>query len=180
MIKSNLNFSSVVNNENLVPITTLEVIKKLEDPSKILVAEIDPEYSGGFELCERYQIDSRYGINCLVAEAKRNNIKTYCALLVPVGYKYNMSSVVRKQLNARMVSVAPLDYVIEQTKMEFGSITPIGLPNEWHIFIDPLTLKEEYIIIGGGFKTSKLMIPSKLLLQLPNAMILEGLAKENN
>jgi len=79
-----------------------------------------------------------------------------------------------------MVSVVPLDYVIEKTKMEFGSITPVGIPSNWQIFIDPLILNEEYIIIGGGLIKSIIVISSKLLLQLPNAIVLDGLAKENN
>jgi len=41
-----------------------------------------------------------------------------------------------------MVSVVPLDYVIEKIKMEFGSITPVGIPSDWQIFIDPLILNE--------------------------------------
>ena len=32
-----------------------------------------------------------------------------------IGYKYNMGSVVRKYTNSRVVSVAPLDYVLEKT-----------------------------------------------------------------
>ncbi len=41
-----------------------------------------------------------------------------------------------------MVSVAPLEYVLEKTEMEYGSITPIGLPIEWEILVDSL-IKEK-------------------------------------
>ncbi len=61
---------------------------------------------------------------------KANKIKSYVALLVPTGYKHNMSPTVRKYTNSRMVSVAPFEYVLEQTQMEYGSINPIGLPQE--------------------------------------------------
>lgn len=89
-----------------------------------------------------------------------------------------MSSTVRKHTNSRMVSVAPLEFVLEATKMEHGSINPIGLPNDWKIFIDPKVLEVSRIICGSGKKISKLSLPSKYLLKLPNVEILDDLAKE--
>ncbi len=77
-----------------------------------------------------------------------------------------------------MVSVAPLEYVLEQTKMEYGSINPIGLPQEWKIFIDPKVMEVDRIICGSGLQKSKLSLPSKYLLKLNNVEILENLAKE--
>jgi len=175
-----LDFKPVIQNKELVPTKIFEIVSNWngeEDKTEFLVAEIDPEFAGGIELCEKYNVDPKYGANCLVVDGIRGDSHTYAILLVPVGYKYNMSYVVRKELNARMVSVAPLDYVLEKSGMEYGSITPIGLPEEWDLFIDPLVLENERIIIGGGYKKSKLSIPSKALLSLPNAKVLEGLAK---
>ena len=88
-----------------------------------------------------------------------------------------MSSTVRKHTNSRMVSVAPLDYVLEETKMEYGSINPIGLPEEWKIFVDPKVFENDKIICGSGLQKSKLLLPSKFLLKLKNVEILENLAK---
>lgn len=120
------------------------------------------------------------GINCLIVEGVRGGKKKVAALLVPVGYKYDMNSTVRKALDARMVSVASLDFVLKETNMEYGSITPIGLPKDWLIFIDPLVLENEDIIIGGGLKKSKIKVPTSILLSFPNVKVLEGLAKPIN
>lgn len=150
-----------------------------KEKKDFLVAEIDSEYASGFELCNKYNIDQKYGANCLIVSGIRGDKKTVVALLVPVGYKYNMSSVVRKEINARIVSVAPLEEVLKATNMEYGSITPLTLPKEWQIFIDPLVMQNDKVIIGGGLKKSKILIPTSLLLSLPNSKVLEGLAKEN-
>lgn len=177
----NLVFSPVIENRNCVPDTVYNAICNWSGKcpkDSFLVAEIDSNYAGGQELCEHYEIDPKIGANCLVVEGKRNNAITYAVCLVPVGYRYNMSSVVRKAMNARQVSVAPLDFVLEKSKMEFGSITPIGLPEEWTLYIDPLVLKNERIIIGGGYVNSKLSILSRALLEMPNAIELDGVAKE--
>lgn len=175
-----LEFKLVIDNKNLVPSVIYNAVKELNinDQKEILVAEIDPNYAGGLDLCNKYNIDLKLGANCLIAEGIRKDQKTIVALLVPVGYKYDMNKTVRKALDARMVSASPLDFVLKETKMEYGSITPIGLPKDWLIFVDPLVLKNEQVIIGGGLKTSKISIPTSILLKLPNIQILEGLAKE--
>lgn len=180
-MKSTLNFKKVANNKELVSKATYDCINNTftkEEIDNILVAEIDPQFMDGIKLCEHYNIDIKTGANCLICECKRGENKSYAALLVPTGYRYNMSSTVRKYTNSRMVSVAPLEYVLEETKMEYGSINPIGLPNEWKIFIDPKVIKEERIICGSGLQNSKLSLPSKYLLKLNNVEILEDLAKD--
>lgn len=176
-----LDFKKVLDNKNLVAESTYNCIDKLfskEEKNEFLVAEIEPEYMDGIKLCEHYNIDTKEGANCLICECKRCENKSYVALLVPTGYRYNMSSTVRKYTNSRMVSVAPLDYVLEKTKMEYGSINPIGLPEDWKLFIDPKVLEVERIVCGSGLQKSKISLPSKYLLKLNNVEILENLAKE--
>lgn len=176
-----LTFNPVLENPQLVPISVYNAIQNTKwsyNKEDFFVAEIDPQYAGGKELCDKYHIDSEKGANCLIVNGIRGKNRTYAACVVPVGYRYDMSGVVRKALNARQVSVAPLEVVLDLTQMEYGSITPIGLPKEWFVFIDPAVLKHKYIIVGGGFVKSKLCIPSFALLNIPNASILEGLAKK--
>lgn len=180
-MNSKLKFKNVMDNRNLVAESTYNCIESTfskDEKKNIMVAEINPEYMDGIKLCEHYNVDIKMGANCLVCECKRGENINYVALLVPTGYRYNMSSTVRKYTNSRMVSVAPLEYVLEKTKMEYGSINPVGLPNEWKIFIDPKVLEVERIICGSGLQKSKISLPSKYLLKLNNVEILENLAKK--
>jgi prolyl-tRNA editing enzyme YbaK/EbsC (Cys-tRNA(Pro) deacylase) len=87
-----------------------------------------------------------------------------------------MNKIVRKQLNARRISLAKVEEVIEKTGMEYGSITPLGLPNSWPVLIDSRILLQEKIIIGSGKLQSKICLPTDLLVKLTNASIIEGLA----
>ncbi len=176
----NLEFSPIIENKNIVPRCIYDFVSNWnnEEKNNILVAKINPEFADGNKLCEQYDINKKIGFNCLIVECKRNDIVKYCALVVPIGYKYNMGSVVRKYTNSRVVSVASLEYVLEKTGMEYGSITPIGLPNDWMILVDPLIKEQEQIIIGGGLVTSKISLPTELFLKLPNVQILEGIAKQ--
>ena len=176
-----LKFNKVTENKNLVANSTYNSIINTfneDEQDNILVSEIDQNYMDGNLLCEHYGVDPNTGVNCLICECKRGDIKSYVALLVPVGYIYSMNKTVRKYTNSRMVSVAPIDFVLDKTGMEYGSINPIGLPKEWKIFIDPKVLEVERIICGSGVQKSKLSLPSKYLLKLDNAEILNDLAIE--
>ena len=61
--------------------------------------------------------------------------------------------------------------------MEFGSITPLGLPNDWFILADASIFEQTDVIIGGGLVKSKLQIATKDLKQIPNLIVVENLAK---
>ncbi|MBR1884427.1 MAG: proline--tRNA ligase, partial [Clostridia bacterium] len=56
--------------------------------------------------------------------------------------------------------------------------TPIGLPKDWMILVDPLIKEQEQIIIGGGLVNSKISLPTELFLKIPNVEIVDGVAKE--
>ena len=176
----NLEFKPIIENKDLVPTCIYNFVSTWNEEFKnsFLVAKIDSKYADGEKLCDKYKIDRKIGFNCLIVECKRNGIIKYCALIVPIGYKYNMGSVVRKHMNSRVVSVAPLDFVLEKTNMEYGSITPIGLPSDWKILVDSLIKEQTNIIIGGGLVNSKISLPTSIFLKLPNVEILEGIAKE--
>ncbi|MDK4679238.1 YbaK/EbsC family protein [Kingella negevensis] len=53
-------------------------------------------------------------------------------------------------MDAKKVSFAPLPEVIAATGMEFGSITPVGLPENWAVLIDSSVLQLENVMISGG------------------------------
>lgn len=72
--------------------------------------------------------------------------------------------------------MAPLDEILQETGMEYGSITPVGLPNSWRILIDSRLMDREKIIVGGGKQISKLLVPTVALKDLSNAEVVEGLA----
>ena len=61
--------------------------------------------------------------------------------------------------------------------MEYGSITPIGLPEHYMILVDEEVMKQEEVIVGG-LVNSKLLVPSKLFREMKNCLLIEGLAKE--
>lgn len=115
---------------------------------------------------------------CVIVEGIRNDKRTLAACVALVGYQMDFNGIIRKTLNARRVSVAPLSLVLQETNMEYGSITPFGLPQHWPILLDARVLDAPRIVIGSGLIKSKLSLPSKALASLPGAITLEGLASK--
>ena len=162
---------------NLLSPAVYHNILKLND-KRIMAAQIDPEYADGLLLHEKYATPLEAELNCLIIEGKRNDISSYAAVLLPYGRKMNTNSILRQAMGAKKVSFAPLDYVLENTDMEYGSISPLGIPENWKLLIAEEVFAVENIIIGGGLVISKVFMPSALLKDLDNVEILQGLIKE--
>jgi prolyl-tRNA editing enzyme YbaK/EbsC (Cys-tRNA(Pro) deacylase) len=60
--------------------------------------------------------------------------------------------------------------------MEYGGITPIGIPASWPLLVDAGAAATERVIIGSGIRASKLVMPGALLAALPRAEVLQNLA----
>ncbi len=174
-MKEHLHFKALKDHPELVSTSVYKMAGSAQD---VLVGEIDPQYMNGTALSDHYDVDVTEGINCIVVRGKREGEKVTAAILVPVGFRADLNRIVPERLEVKKVSMAPLEEVIEETGMEYGSITPIGLPDSWKILIDSRILLKETIIIGGGKQISKLRVPVAFLQQLPQVEVVEGLAKQ--
>ncbi len=178
-----LHFLPAINKPDLISSCVYTLLKNdqgLFHAEGILVAEIDPHYAGGTDFCKRYSITENEGANCVIVEGIRNDKHTLAACVALVGYQMNFNGIIRKTLNARRVSVAPLPLVLHESKMEYGSITPFGLPAHWPILLDSRILNTPRIVIGSGLIKSKLFLPSGTLANLPGAIVIEGLASKKD
>ncbi|MDQ1604525.1 MAG: hypothetical protein QOE01_2370, partial [Actinomycetota bacterium] len=88
----------------------------------------------------------------------------------------DVNGVVRRRLAARKASFAPMDQAVEQTGMEYGGITPIGLPPDWPIIIDAAVVAKPLVVVGSGVRRSKIVLPGAALADLPGADVVDGLA----
>jgi prolyl-tRNA editing enzyme YbaK/EbsC (Cys-tRNA(Pro) deacylase) len=108
----------------------------------------------------------------VVVEARRADRAWFAACLVLATTRADVNGVVRKHLGARKISFAPMDSAVSITGMEYGGITPVGLPEDWPILVDVNVIDQERVIIGSGIRGSKLLAATELLTSLPNAEVL--------
>ncbi|HEY5695508.1 MAG TPA: YbaK/EbsC family protein [Candidatus Saccharimonadales bacterium] len=141
--------------------------------SNIWVSEIDPTLADTAAFCEYYAIGMDVSANCVVVEARRADKTWYAACLVLATTRADVNGVVRRELDARKISFAPMDVATTLTNMEYGGITPIGLPADWPILIDTSVMKHDRVIIGSGIRGSKILVAPDILATLPNAKVME-------
>jgi prolyl-tRNA editing enzyme YbaK/EbsC (Cys-tRNA(Pro) deacylase) len=53
--------------------------------------------------------------------------------------------------------------------MEYGGITPVGLPAGWPILVDVAVAASAWVVIGSGIRGSKILIPGAAIATLPRA-----------
>ncbi|MFC9653849.1 MULTISPECIES: YbaK/EbsC family protein [unclassified Streptomyces] len=116
-----------------------------------------------------------HSANCVVVAGKRGGESTLAACVVLSRTRVDVNGAVRRQLGARKASFAAMDTAVGETGMEYGGITPIGLPASWPLLVDPAVLDTEWVLIGSGRRRGKLIVPGKIFGSLPGAVVLEGL-----
>jgi prolyl-tRNA editing enzyme YbaK/EbsC (Cys-tRNA(Pro) deacylase) len=146
-----------------------------EADGEVEVAEIDPGLADTAAFCEHYGIPPEESANCVIIAAKRGGETSYAACMVTAVTRADVNGVVRRRLGARKASFAPVDDVLAATGMEYGGITPVGLPPGWPVLVDSAVARQPRVIIGSGIRGSKLRLPGRLLAGLPAAEVIDGL-----
>jgi prolyl-tRNA editing enzyme YbaK/EbsC (Cys-tRNA(Pro) deacylase) len=138
----------------------------------VLVAAIDPSVADTAAFCERYDVGLDVSANCVVVAGRRGGDTTLAACLVLATDRADVNGVVRRRIDARKASFASMEVAVAETGMEYGGITPIGLPAGWPILVDERVNATDHVIIGSGVRRSKLVVPGALLAQLPGAEVI--------
>jgi prolyl-tRNA editing enzyme YbaK/EbsC (Cys-tRNA(Pro) deacylase) len=167
-----LQFTDISDNLELVPSVVSDAITK-NNLANVLVSKIDPTLADTAAFCEAYDIGMEVSANCVVVEAKRSDRTWYAACIILATNRADIIGIVRKHLDARKISFAPMDLAVSMTGMEYGGITPIGLPQDWTIIIDSRVNDSDKVIVGSGLRGSKLLIPGSLIASLPNSVVLD-------
>jgi prolyl-tRNA editing enzyme YbaK/EbsC (Cys-tRNA(Pro) deacylase) len=141
------------------------------------VAEIDPALADTEALCSHYDVALDQCANCVVVAGRRGEQVTYAACVILATTRADVNGLVRRHLNARKASFAPLDQVQAETGMEYGGITPVGLPG-WAVLVSDEVAAHPAAVVGSGVRHSKLRLPGSALAALPGAEVLPGLAVE--
>ena len=166
-------------NAELLAAPVLAALQRLDVASarSVGVAAIDPALADTAEFCARYGVAPEASANCVVIRGRRGGEVRFAACVVLATTRADVNGVVRRRLDARTASFAPMDEAVALTGMEYGGITPIGLPDDWPILIDAAVADTTEVVIGSGVRGSKLFLPGSLLSALRHAEVIEGLAR---
>lgn len=139
------------------------------------VVPCDPALADTAEFCAAYGYGLDRSANAIVVVGK-SEPRVYAACLVLATTRLDVNGVVRRRLGARKASFASAEETVELTGMQIGGVTPYGLPAGLALWIDGRIMGCEQIIVGGGSRDRKLLVPPASLAALPGAEVVDGLA----
>jgi prolyl-tRNA editing enzyme YbaK/EbsC (Cys-tRNA(Pro) deacylase) len=166
----------VLDHLDLVGVPVAELLKRWEHADQVGVVPIDPEFSETSATVEVYGVPWESGANCVVVMGKREGQERTAACVVRGDTRADVNNRVKRILDVRKCSFLDHDRAVSESGMEYGGITPIGVPEEWRLLVDARVPEIETVLIGSGIRGSKLILPGRLLAQLPGAEVVEDLA----
>lgn len=140
------------------------------------IVPCDPELADTAAFCEAYGYRLDQSANAIVVVGK-SDPRVYVACLVLATTRLDVNGVVRRRLGVKKASFASGDETVELTGMMIGGVTPYGLPPGLPIWIDQRIMSVPHVIVGGGSRDRKLLVPPQSLANLPAAEIVPDLAK---
>ena len=149
------------------------VVAALATTPSARVAPIDADLADTAAFCAAYDVAMESSANCVVVAGKRGGEVRYAAVVVLASMRADINGAVRRHLDVRKISFAPMDLAVSLTGMEYGGITPIGLPDAWPVLVDEAVLAAGDVVIGSGIRASKVLLPARELAALPAAEVLD-------
>lgn len=140
------------------------------------VIECDPALADTAEFCEEYGYAAEDSANAIVVAGKGDPM-VFAMCLVLAHTRLDVNKVVRKKLEVRKASFASAEQTMELTGMEIGGVTPFGTSIELPLYVDSRVMEREKLIIGGGSRDRKLLVPPATLAGHPFVEVVEDLAK---
>jgi prolyl-tRNA editing enzyme YbaK/EbsC (Cys-tRNA(Pro) deacylase) len=158
-----------------IDLTVQQQLDRLDVPYEIFPC--DPALADTANFCAAYGFKPEDSANTILVIGK-SDPPVYAACVVLSNTRLDVNRVVRQRLGTRKASFAPAEETRAITGMEIGGVTVFGLPSELSIWVDSRVVTRERIVLGGGNRSTKVIAAPEILLKLPHAEVVEGLATE--
>jgi prolyl-tRNA editing enzyme YbaK/EbsC (Cys-tRNA(Pro) deacylase) len=167
----------VLSHPELLAPSVFAALRDWQHAHEIALVEIDPELADTAAMSQAYDVPLGSGANCVVVMGRRDGAERVAACVVRADTRADVNNLVKRTLDVRKASFLPIDRAVGESGMEYGGITPVGLPEPWRVLVDAACLDIDAAVIGSGVRRSKLVVPGRLLGDLPRAEVLAGLGR---
>lgn len=135
------------------------------------VVAIDPDLADTAALTGAYGLPEEASANCVVVLGRRGEDERLAACVALADSRVDVNKAVRRRLDVRKCSFAPQERAVGETAMEYGGITPVGVPAGWPVLVDRRVTESAWVVLGSGLRRSKLVLPGPALADLPGAEV---------
>ncbi|MDR2253996.1 MAG: hypothetical protein LBD97_09125 [Bifidobacteriaceae bacterium] len=167
---------------DMVPARVATALREWADadprvPAGVGVTAVDPADSDTATLVGKFALSWDTAANCVLVAGKRQGQERVAAALVRADTKADVNGAIRRLLDVRKASFLPTEQAVDASGMEYGGITPVGVPATWRILIDERLTRGGDVLIGAGVRSAKLAVPGELLVSLPRAELIPDLGR---
>jgi prolyl-tRNA editing enzyme YbaK/EbsC (Cys-tRNA(Pro) deacylase) len=139
--------------------------------------ECDPALADTAAFVAAYGVPPERSANTILVASKGAE-PTYVACVLLATTSLDVNNAVRREMGVRKASFARAEPVMELTGMEIGGVTPFGLPAGLPVLVDSRVMEPDWVVLGGGNRSSKLRVAPDVLRRVPGLRVVEGLAVE--
>jgi prolyl-tRNA editing enzyme YbaK/EbsC (Cys-tRNA(Pro) deacylase) len=133
----------------------------------VIVFPVPDQYADTAAFCEHFKCSMDDSANTLILKFTKEGGEHYAAVVALGSRRLDVNGLVRRYLGAQRLTFAKRDVATEMTQMEFGGITAFGLPRTMRILVDEPVMQRAHVVMGAGFRRTKLFLAPALLQSLP-------------
>jgi prolyl-tRNA editing enzyme YbaK/EbsC (Cys-tRNA(Pro) deacylase) len=141
------------------------------------IMTIDPDFADTARFCERYGIPLENSANTIIVAGKKEP-RQYCACVVKATTKLDVNHAVRKLMNVSRLSFATAEETQALTGMMIGGVTIFALPADLAVYVDERLMALDWVILGGGSRSTKIKTAPEVFRRLRNTTIVPSLATD--
>jgi prolyl-tRNA editing enzyme YbaK/EbsC (Cys-tRNA(Pro) deacylase) len=167
----------VLDHPDLVAPPVAAVLASWPAADRAAVVRIDPDLADTAAMTAAYDLPLTASGNCVVVSGRRGGEERTAACVVRADTRADVNNLVRRLLDVRKATFLSMERAVEESGMEHGGITPVGLPEGWRLMVDARLLDEPVVILGSGVRRSKLLLPGCTLADLPGAELVADLGR---
>jgi prolyl-tRNA editing enzyme YbaK/EbsC (Cys-tRNA(Pro) deacylase) len=140
------------------------------------VLPCDPDMADTAAFCAHYGFAIEQAANTILVASKKVTPRRYAACVVLGTTRLDVNKKVSELLAVKRLSFADQQTTVDLTGMMIGGVTAFGL-GDLPIYVDSAVMKQSLVVMGGGNRSSKLLLNPNELTKLPKVVVVEGLAK---
>jgi prolyl-tRNA editing enzyme YbaK/EbsC (Cys-tRNA(Pro) deacylase) len=139
------------------------------------VLPCDPDLADTAAFCAHYGFALAQAANTILVASKKVAPPKYAACVVLGTTRLDVNRKVSELLAVKRLSFADAETTMDLTGMMIGGVTAFGI-GDLPIYVDSAVMGQARVVMGGGNRSSKLLLDPNELTKLPNVVVVEGLA----
>ena len=140
------------------------------------VLECKPELADTAAFCEHYHVALDQAANTILVASRKVEPARYAVCVVLGTTRLDVNQKVCELLGVKRASFADAETTMQRTGMLIGGVTAIGI-KDVPVYVDSAVMRHREVVMGGGNRSSKILLDPQELMKLPNVAVIEDLAR---